>query len=88
MKAIARATRKHNIVYLTRRRQTLPNKINLILSEFEISYEPYAFFQSRKHSILPTKWILPKIQIKSEKQITNSQQLNFLTITKYQHVEP
>jgi hypothetical protein len=47
----------------------LPNKINLILGKFEIRYEPYTFFQTRKHSILSTKWILPKIQIKPESKL-------------------
>lgn len=44
----------------------MPDKINLLLDELEISYEPNALFQTSEDGILPTERILPKIQIEPE----------------------
>jgi len=46
----------------------LPDKINLLLSELEISYESYALFQTSEDGILSTERTLPKIQIEPERK--------------------
>lgn len=48
-------------VYLTWRWQALLDKQNLLLSNFEIGNEPYAFFQTSKYGIFTTKWVLTKV---------------------------
>jgi len=45
------------------------DKINLFLGELVIRNESDAFFQTSENSVLPSKGVLPKIQIKPETEL-------------------